>query len=102
MDGNTPITIGLLIAIAGAIYGYSGFQAKRDSKKVQEGKAQGILESTLKTMDETLKSIRSENERFQKDHREEHIQLDKRVTDVERFVIEQKVKHKRKNSDIEE
>lgn len=108
MDGNTPITIGLLIAIAGAIYGYSGFQAKRDSKKIQEGKAQGVLESTLKTMDETLKSIRSENERFQKDHREEHIKLDERMKKVEKFVDkhetveELKLKNKKTKSDIEE
>lgn len=102
MDGNTPITIGLLIAIAGAIYGYSGFQARRDSNKIKEGKAQGILEATLKTMDDTLKSIRSENERFQKDHREEHIKLDDRMKEVEKFVIEHKVGRKKTKSDIEE
>ena len=102
MDGNTPITIGLLIAIVGSVYGYLGFQAKRDSKKVQEGKAQGILEATLKTMDETLKSIRSENERFQKDHQEEHQKLDVRMKKVEDFVLIQKNKGKKANSDIEE
>ena len=101
MDGNTPITIGLLIAIAGAIYGYSGFQAKRDSRKIQEGKAQGILETTLKTMDDTLKSIRSENERFQKDHREEHQQLDSRMKKVEDFVLIQKNKGRKNNNELE-
>lgn len=102
MDGNTPITIGLLLAIAGFIFGYAGFQAKRDSKKLAEGKAQGVLESTLKIMDETLKSIRSENERFQKDHREEHIQLDKRMKVIEEYVLIQKNKGKKTKSDIEE
>jgi len=102
MDGNTTITISLLIAIIGVLYGWSGFMAKRDSKKIQEGKSQGILESTLKTMDDTLKSIRSENERFQKDHREEHVQLDKRVKDVEEYVLIQKHKSKKVKSDIEE
>lgn len=102
MDGNTPITIGLLIAILGSVYGYLGFQAKRDSKKLQEGKAQGILEKTLDTMDQTLKSISAANEQFQKDHREEHIHLDKRVKDVEEFVLIQKHKIKKTRSDIEE
>lgn len=102
MDGNTTITFTLLFGIAGFIYGYSGFQAKRDSKKIQEGKAQGILETTLKTMDDTLKSIRSENERFQKDHREEHQQLDTRMKKVEDYVLIQKNKSRKNNSVIEE
>lgn len=102
MDGNTPITIGLLIAIAGAVYGYSGFQAKRDSKKLQEGKAQGILEKTLDTMDQTLKSISAANEQFQKDHREEHQKLDERMKEVEKFVVRHDAIKKKTKSDIEE
>lgn len=102
MDGNSTFTISVFFMIVGGLGGIYGIIAKRDSKKVQEGKAQGILETTLKTMDETLKSIRSENERFQKDHREEHIKLDDRMKEVEKFVIEHKVGRKKTKSDIEE
>ena len=102
MDGNSTITIGLLLGIAGFLYGWAGFQAKRDSKKLQEGENQGVLKTTLKTMDETLKSIRSENERFQKDHREEHQQLDNRMKEVEKFVIKHNAVNKKNNSDVEE
>ncbi|HET6786173.1 MAG TPA: hypothetical protein VFH18_09130 [Erysipelotrichaceae bacterium] len=102
MDGNTTLTMGFILAIIGGISLVSGLLAKRDSKKLQEGENQGVLKATLKTMDETLKSIRSENERFQKDHREEHVQLDKRMKDVEDYVLIQKNRSKKTKSDIEE
>lgn len=53
-------------------------------------------------MEETLKSNQSENERFQKDHREEHIKLDDRIKKVEKLVIEHKVGRKKTKSDIDE
>lgn len=88
--------------IVGGLGGIYGIIAKRDSKKVQEGKAQGILEKTLDTMDQTLKSISAANEQFQKDHREEHVQLDKRMKLVEDYVLIQKHKSRKIKSDIEE
>jgi len=102
MDGNTTLTMGFILAIIGGISLVSGLIAKRDSKKLQEGKAQGILEKTLDTMDQTLKSISAANEQFQKDHREEHLQLDKRMKQVEDYVLIQKNKSKKTKSDIEE
>lgn len=102
MDGNTTLTMGFILAIIGGISLVSGLIAKRDSKKIQEGENQGVLKTTLKTMDETLKSIRSENERFQKDHREEHQKLDERMRQFEKFVDRHEAVKKKTKSDIEE
>lgn len=102
MDGNSTFTISVFFMIVGGLGGIYGIIAKRDSKKVQEGKAQGILEKTLDTMDQTLKSISAANEQFQKDHREEHVQLDKRMKLVEDYVLIQKHKSRKIKSDIEE
>lgn len=102
MDGNTTITISLFLGVAGFLYGWQGFLAKRDSKKLQEGENQGVLKATLKTMDETLKSISLANSQFQKDHREEHQKLDERMKKVEKFVIEHNVERKKNNTIVEE
>lgn len=102
MDGNSTFTIGLLFMAIGGFSTIFGVIAKRDSKKLQEGENQGVLKTTLKTMDETLKSIRSENERFQKDHREEHQKLDERMRLVEKFVDKHEAVRKKNKSDIEE
>lgn len=102
MDGNTTLTMGFILAIIGGISLVSGLIAKRDSKKLLEGENQGVLKATLKTMDETLKSIRSENERFQKDHREEHEKIDSRMQKVEHFIVEHNARRKKANSNTEE
>jgi len=102
MDGNSTFTISVFFMIVGGLGGIYGIVAKRDSKKIQEGKAQGILEKTLDTMDQTLKSISAANEQFQKDHREEHIQLDKRMKVIEEYVLIQKNRNRKTKSDTDE
>lgn len=101
MDGNTTLTMGFILAIIGDISLVSSLNAKRDSMKLQEGKAQDILEITLDTMDQTMISISVDNEQFKKDHREEHLQLDKHMKQVEDYVLIQKNKSKKTKSYIE-
>lgn len=83
IDGNASLTIGFVLTLIGSFLAVKGFQANRDSKKLAEGKEAGILEATLKTMKETLEAIRTSNETFQREHREEHQQIDQRIRVIE-------------------
>ena len=64
MDANSTFTFGLLFMFIGGFSAVYGIIAKRDSKKLQEGKAQGILEATLKQMNETLDAFKKSNDIF--------------------------------------
>ena len=83
MDGNTSISLALLIAIIGSLIGVYGFISKRDAKKFAEGEQNGALRETLKTMNATLEHIKSANEEFQRDHKQEHREIDNRLRKVE-------------------
>lgn len=102
MDANSTFTFGLLFMVVGGFSTIYGIVAKRDSKKLQEGKAQGIPEATLKQMNETLDAFKKSNDIFQKEHREEHRELNTRLNKVEEFVVRHDEKSKRRKSDVEE
>lgn len=83
MDGNTSIQIGFLLAFVGSAIGVFGYVSKRDAKKYSEGKEDGALQQLLKSMNATLEKIEKANDQFQREHKEEHKDLNKRLQDVE-------------------
>ena len=96
IDGNTGLSISVIIAIVGSLVGLFGFIAIRDARKIQEGKAQGVIETTLKSMNETLDAFKKSNDVFQKEHREEHRELNSRLKNVEEDVLIMKNKPTRR------
>ena len=87
MDGNTTIAISLIFMIVGGFVGLYGVIAKRDAKTFSAGKENGALQETLNTMKNTLKAIEETNQTFQREHREEHKEINNRLTKVERDFI---------------
>lgn len=99
VDGSTSITIGLLLALAGGVFGLLGFLNNRDAKKYSEGKEAGIIEKSLNTMNDTLIAFKDSNELFQKEHREEHVRVDKRIRVIEDDLLVIKSKSTRKKQE---
>jgi hypothetical protein len=87
MDGNTTITISFLFLVLGGVIGVFGYISKRDAKTYSEGKDDGALQETLRTMQKTLKAIEDSNHAFQADHRNEHKEINARLTKVEHDYI---------------
>ena len=102
MDGSSTIAFNLLGLVIGTAIGVFGFMASVKSKARAEGVAEGRLQETMNSVKETVTKMNESSEAFQTEHRLEHKELNIRVADVEKFVIEQKAKHKNKKSDIEE
>ena len=53
-------------------------------------------------MNETLDAFKKSNDIFQKEHREEHRELNTRLHKVEEFVVRRDENTKRRKSDVEE
>lgn len=99
MDGTTSISISLVIMFISFLVSVNGVIKSNNAEKKAEGREQGLISGAIAKMQETLNEMKDTNELYQRENREEHRELTKRIQEVEHFVVETKAKKSRISSE---
>lgn len=101
MDGNTTVTFGLIAVVIGAALGMFGYMANIKSKAKHEGIVEGTIQTTMKNIETKIDNLILSNQSWQEKHSDEHKTIDKRLRQVEDFILTQDAKPKRRIKSIE-